>query len=137
MPPCSRVGTVGRIGGVFDRGEQLRERLCFPPPASQPPAASAKSAQSARSAQVAQAVQLSESAESTEAAPFAESTKSAQARESAGSTESLEPVPASRWTLWQMRATSLQWHLFERRGGEAQEAAQEKRARLTRELEER
>ncbi len=32
---------------------------------------------------------------------------------------------------------ALQWHLFERRGGEAQEAAQEKRALLTRELEER
>jgi hypothetical protein len=33
--------------------------------------------------------------------------------------------------------TTLQWHFLEKRGGEAQEVAQEKRARLTRELEER
>ena len=37
---------AGRIGGVFERGEQLRERLCFPPPASQPPAEAAPSVQS-------------------------------------------------------------------------------------------
>lgn len=89
MPACSRVVTAARIGGVFDQGEPLRERLCFPPPAGLPPATSARSAKSARSAQAAR------SGESTE------STQAAQSSESAGSTG---PVPPSRWTLWRMQA---------------------------------
>src|SRR6266446_10129925 len=48
-----------------------------------------------------------------------------------------EPVRLLLIIRFLVPGNTLQWHLFGRREGEAQEVAQEKRAGLTRELEER